>query len=130
MPEAAEIESLKCLGVTPREIRKNRFLRICRNGRADGRLHGINHGRISAATIHQEACWKRRTTRKLSPLKNTFAYRDGIARFDVKTAAAALVELLGINLKDLVPVRSLPSHCYSFGRSDARISAGQGYRFQ
>src|SRR5262250_2495445 len=114
----------------PGQIRKHRFVRIRGNGRADRRLRRLNHGRISAASIHQQPRRKRRTARKVSPLKNTFTNGDGIARLDAKTSAATLVEFLGINLKDLVPVRTLPSHCYSFRRSDTRISAGQRDRFQ
>ena len=41
----------------------------------------------------------------------------------VKTTAAVLVELLGVHLKNLIPVRTLPSHRYPFRRGDTRIAA-------
>src|SRR5215831_13126334 len=118
MPEAPEIELLKSVGVMARQVRHNRFLRVCGNGRADRRLSRINHGRISAAIIHQEARQKRRMPRKVLPLKDTFADGDSITRLDAKTSAATLRELLGIHLENLVTMSTLSSHGYSFRRGD------------
>src|SRR6266436_3130449 len=113
MPESADVEPLELLGVAPSQISQNRFLRIRRNGCAGRRLRRINHGRISAATIHQQARQKRRTARKVLRLKNTFPDCGRFTRLDATTAAVTLVEVVGVHLENLVAVPALPWHRYS-----------------
>src|SRR5262249_1595491 len=46
---------------------------------------------------------------------------DRITRFDEKTPAVILIELLRVHFKDSVSIRTLPSHYYSLRRGDTRI---------
>src|SRR4030095_8310364 len=103
----------------------NLWIRACRSKIAQEqsrRSIGCNHTPRTAPG--------KRTARKAWRLKNTFPDGDGIAGLDAKTSAAALIEFLGIYLEDLVAVRTLSPHGYSFRRSDTRISACQCDRFQ
>jgi hypothetical protein len=92
-------------------------------------LCGVNHGKILAGTLHQEVRSQSRTRKKFQ-LENTFADGDRITRLDEKTSAASLIEALCIDFKNLIPAGVVPSHRYSFRRSDARISAGNRDRLQ
>src|SRR6266480_7190844 len=106
-----------------------RSLGICGNSRSPQRLGRINHGKISAATLHQELRSEKRR-RKNFRLENTFTDGDGIARLDEKTSAAYLIEALRVNLENLIATRVMSPHCYSFRRGDAGITASQCNRLQ
>jgi hypothetical protein len=79
---------------------------------------------------YTKKCARKGEGAKTFQLKNAFPDGDGIARLDKKTSAASLGEALCIDLENLVATPLMSSHGDSFWRSDARISAGQGDRFQ
>jgi hypothetical protein len=84
---------------------------------------------ILAGTLHQEVRSQSRRRKKFQ-LENTFADGDRITRLDEKTAAASLGKALRIDLKNLISTGAVSPHRYSFGRSDACISASQRDRLQ
>src|SRR5437870_7668203 len=125
MPKAPEIE-LMCLGVLPSQV-GNRFLGNRGNGCPRNRMRGLDHGKTLAGTLHQEVRSQRRRRKKFR-LENTFADGDGITRLDEKTSALSLGYALRINLQNLIAIRVMSPHGYSFRRSDAGISTTHGDR--
>lgn len=71
--------------------------------------------------------WRRKTF----PLKNAFAYVDGIAWLDAKASAAPFCEPLRIDLENLIASRrGMSPHGHSLRRGDTRVSARHCDGFQ
>src|SRR5437016_3746916 len=87
-------------------MRQGWLTRIRQNSRRGSRRHRINHGKILARTrFYTRAARSESEGAKTFPLKNAFAYVDGIAWLDAKASSAAFCEPLRIDLENLIACR-------------------------